>query len=282
MFESFFLCLCSTLYVMSLWSSCPIQEPAALCFTLQRMMSSSSRLWCTKKLNSCRSCCLVTTWWVCVCGNICSVIFKDGHKLSETSNKLQLLFICVSGVSLVFRFDSLAVMVGITHSELMHLKCITDLCKTLEISPPFSCQSRHDSCMICGRIPGPQRFIRDWPVVFFQTVSPPSLHTMQSHSLWTQQLHVCPCSSFFRVHSLRPCVYSCASSRGQRTAAGIHLIVLGRWRLRTFTLTFSVVVNGAAEHFCRYNWFKADGKEKQVTREKDSRNNTQMQASLYF
>lgn len=37
---------------------------------------------------------------------------------------MQLLFSCVSGASLVFRFDSLAVMVGITHSELMHRTCL--------------------------------------------------------------------------------------------------------------------------------------------------------------
>lgn len=66
------------------------------------------------------------------------------------------------------------------------------------------------------------------------------------------------------------------------TAAGIHLIVLGRWWLSTFTVIFSVVVDGAAEHFCRYHWFKADGNEKQVTREEDSRKNTHMRASVYF
>lgn len=57
--------VCSTPCVTNLWSSCPTLAPAAQFSTSRRTTSSSSRLWCTKRLSSYRSCCLDTTWSVC-------------------------------------------------------------------------------------------------------------------------------------------------------------------------------------------------------------------------
>lgn len=56
------VCTCSTPCVTSRWSSCPILEPVAQSSISQRTTSSSSRLWCTRRLSSYRNCCLVTTW----------------------------------------------------------------------------------------------------------------------------------------------------------------------------------------------------------------------------
>lgn len=58
-------CVRSTPCVTNLWSSCPTPAPAAQFSTSQRTTSSSSRLWCTKRLSSYRSYCLDTTWSVC-------------------------------------------------------------------------------------------------------------------------------------------------------------------------------------------------------------------------
>lgn len=57
--------VCSTPCVTNLWSSCPTPAPAAQFSTSRRTTSSSSRLWCTKRLSSYRSFCLDTTWSVC-------------------------------------------------------------------------------------------------------------------------------------------------------------------------------------------------------------------------
>lgn len=83
--------VCSTPCVTNLWSSCPTLAPAAQFSTSRRTTSSSSRLWCTKRLSSCRSCCLDTTWSVCAeCQTQCGCWMRS---------KLRVYISCLFGES---------------------------------------------------------------------------------------------------------------------------------------------------------------------------------------